>query len=329
MKNAHSVPEPSRQADPPSSSRRSLFRLAAGSLLLTTLFGQRPMAAAAATSSGGTGAAPGAWASGGTRRIGQAMSFPDPFTDSLESACRLICSTTIGPCHTASPERVDISDGWDGIPLRMALRVVDEACRPVPDAIVEIWHTNYTGGYSGDIMRMCNNDPDDRGRQFFRGYQRTDARGVAAFDSCYPGWYRGRAVHVHVRVQIGDYQADDRAPSSVVTQLLFSDELNGRIFEEHALYQRFGQPDTTLETDGVVGGEADKTPYLFEVSRMDDGVMFAHKTLVVRQAMDEPLCRASGARWGGRGPMGGPGGPPPGGDRRMPPPDGRFPSAGG
>lgn len=305
MKNAHSVPESLPRADAPSSSRRGLFRLAAGALLLTALPGHRP-ALAASASPGGASAALGAWASGGTRRIGQAVRFPDPFTNSLESACRLICSTTIGPCHTASPERVDISDGWDGIPLRMALRVVDEACRPVPDAIVEIWHTNYTGSYSGDIMRMCNKDPDDRDRQFFRGYQRTDARGVAAFDTCYPGWYRGRAVHVHVRVQFGDYQADGRAPSSVVTQLLFSDELNGRIFEEHALYRTFGQPDTSLDIDGVVGGEADKTPYLFEVSRMDDGVMFAHKTLVVRQAMDGPLCRASGARRGGRGPRGGP-----------------------
>lgn len=323
MKNADPVPESLPHADAPSSSRRGLFRLAAGALLLTALPGHRT-AVAAATSPGGTGTTHGAWAGGGTRRIGQAARFPDPFADSFESACRLICSTTIGPCHTASPERVDISDGWDGIPLRMALRVVDEACRPVPDAIVEIWHTNYTGGYSGNIMRMCNNDPDDRDRQFFRGYQRTDARGVVAFDTCYPGWYGGRAVHVHVRVQFGDYQADGRAPSSVVTQLLFSDELNGRIFEEHALYRRFGQPDTTLDTDGVVGGEADKTPYLFEVSRMDDGVMFAHKTLVVRQSMDDPLCRVTGARRGGRGPRVGPGGPPPEGGHRMPPPDGRL-----
>ena len=298
--------------------RRDLLGWATGSLLITALPGCRVAPSQAGVALPGTGdvAAAGAWATGGTQRIGAAARFPNPFSTSLEAACRLTCTTTIGPCHTASPERVDISDGWDGIPLRIALRVVDEACRPVPDAIVEIWHTNYTGGYSGEIVRMCNNDRDDVDKQFFRGYQRADAQGVVAFDSCYPGWYRGRAVHIHVRVQVGKYLADDRAPSSVVTQLLFSDELNADIFENHATYRSFGQPDTTLDADNVIGGEADKRPYLFEVVRMDDGVMFAHKTLVIRSSDTDPICQAQGARGFNPGRMGG---------AREGRPDGRMP----
>lgn len=127
------------------------------------------------------------WASGGTALIAKAGTLPNPFAAEARNACQLTCAATIGPCHTTSPERRDISDGWDGLPLCLMLRVLDENCQPVPGVIVEIWHTNHTGGYSGQIHRMCNNNQADVAKQFFRGYQRTDAAGIARFDTCYPG----------------------------------------------------------------------------------------------------------------------------------------------
>lgn len=253
------------------------------------------------------------WASGGTALIAQAGALPNPFAAQPGNACQLTCEATIGPCHTTSPERRDISDGWDGLPLCLMLRVLDESCQPVPGVIVEIWHTNHTGGYSGQIQRMCNNNPDDVGKQFFRGYQRTDAAGIVRFDTCYPGWYRGRAVHIHVRVMTGDYQADDRAPASVITQFLFSDELNQQIFASHTLYAPHGQPDTTLATDNVVGGQADKSPYILDVQRLANGVMLASKDLIVRRDTSQPLCQVQGRH--------GPGGPGGRDGRRGPPPD--------
>ncbi|MFT4025549.1 MAG: hypothetical protein QM676_01915 [Novosphingobium sp.] len=292
-------------------SRRALLEGAGTSLLFVPLGAIAGCTAALPSGHGATG---GSWATGGTRAIGASARFPDPFTSDLSQACRLTCMTTIGPCHTVSPERGDLSDGWDGLPLRLALRVVDSACKPVEGAIVELWHTNYTGGYSGEIVAMCNNNRDDLAKGFFRGYQRSDASGIVHFDSCYPGWYRGRAVHIHLRVMMGDYLADDRAPSSVTTQLLFTDALNEEIFSSHPLYRPFGQPDTTLASDNVVGGESDFAPYLFEVRRMPDGVVFASKTLIVRQSDEEAVCQARGA--------GGPGGPPGGPERRGPPPEG-------
>ncbi|PJK12141.1 intradiol ring-cleavage dioxygenase [Lysobacteraceae bacterium NML120232] len=273
----------------------------------------------------GTTAATGRWTSGGTAMIAKAGQLPNPFDATLGNACQLTCEATIGPCHTHSVERRDISDGWDGLPLCLMLRVLDENCQPVPDVIVEIWHTNYTGGYSGQIQRMCNNNQDDLDKQFFRGYQRTDAAGIARFDTCYPGWYRGRAVHIHVRVQTGEYQADDHAPASVITQFLFSDALNQEIFTGHVLYSGYGQPDTTLDTDNVVGGESDKSPYILDVQRLDNGVMLASKTLIVRREDGQPLCRVKGAH--GQGGPGGRRGPPPDGQRPDgPPPDGPPPA---
>lgn len=305
---------------PPNPHRRRLLQLGGTALIA----GQAGLLTACSPSAGAAAGATGAatasatastqgWASGGTALIAKAGALPNPFAAKPGHACELTCEATIGPCHTTSPERRDISDGWDGLPLCLMLRVLDENCQPVPGVIVEIWHTNHTGGYSGQIQRMCNNNQDDVAKQFFRGYQRTDAAGIARFDTCYPGWYRGRAVHIHVRVMTGDYLADDRAPASVITQFLFSDELNQQIFASHAAYAPYGQPDTTLETDGVMGGQADKSPYILDVQRLTNGVMLASKDLIVRRDDSQPLCRVQGRYGpGGRGGRGGRGGPPPG-----------------
>lgn len=245
-------------------------------------------------------ASAGAWATGGTRVI--ATSYPDPFS-APGSVCELICQTTIGPCHTLSPLRQDVSDSLDGIPMRLALRILDEACNPIPNAIVEIWHTNYKGIYSGNINTMCNSAAEDRAAQYFRGYQRTDANGRVDFNTCFPGWYSSRAVHIHVRVMSGDYNASDSAAASVITQLLFTDELIQQIFSQVSLYSAFGQPDTLLARDNVVGSVTDKSPYLLDISRMSDGVMLASKTMIVKNATSgSTVCSVGG--------MGGMGAPP-------------------
>ena len=61
---------------------------------------------------------------------------------------------------------------------------------------VDIWHADAAGAYSG---QQSNGTV---GRTFMRGIQRTDARGLARFDTVYPGWYTGRTVHIHVKVHI-------------------------------------------------------------------------------------------------------------------------------
>lgn len=260
------------------------------------------------------------WATGGTASMTAKSSYPDPFT-TLTGSCDLICETTIGPCHTDSPERSDISKGWDGIPVRVALRVVDETCTPVSNAMVEIWHTNYIGIYSGEISTMCNTDEEDRQDDYFRGYQTTDADGKVYFDTCFPGWYSSRAIHIHVRVMKGTYDPADNATAWVITQLLFTDELVTAIHTNEALYAAEGLPDTWLSTDNVVGGEEDPSPYVFDVQQMTDGAMLASKTLTIRGSLDDAQCTAEGsANMGG----GGMGGPPGDWDGSMPPfdPDG-------
>jgi protocatechuate 3,4-dioxygenase beta subunit len=96
--------------------------------------------------------------------------------------------------------RSDTSDGsvQDGIPLRLLLHVYDVedngSCTPLSDAKVDIWHANSQGGYSG--IQDAGTGQDD----YLRGYQMTDGNGTVQFTTIYPGWYEGRAIHIHVKV---------------------------------------------------------------------------------------------------------------------------------
>lgn len=76
-------------------------------------------------------------------------------------------------------------------------------CKPIANGAVDIWHCDAGGTYSG----VSGNS----GR-FLRGIQKTNAKGVASFDTIYPGWYQGRTVHIHVKVYVGgNAQERDRS----------------------------------------------------------------------------------------------------------------------
>ena len=90
----------------------------------------------------------------------------------------------------------------EGVPLGLAFTVSQLAggrCTPLPGAVVHIWQCDAVGIYSGvsDPGVAAGNLSDNA----LRGIQTTDARGRAAFTTLYPGWYRGRAVHIHFKIR--------------------------------------------------------------------------------------------------------------------------------
>ncbi|RIH81789.1 Protocatechuate 3,4-dioxygenase beta chain [Meiothermus luteus] len=107
-----------------------------------------------------------------------------------------------------------------GVPLRLRFvvtRVSAAGCLPLPGAMVDIWQCDAQGMYSGVRDRYG----DTRGQKWLRGYQVTDAQGVAQFTTIYPGWYPGRTVHIHFKIR---YQNRD-----FTSQLFFDDALSDRI----------------------------------------------------------------------------------------------------
>ena len=148
--------------------------------------------------------------------------------------CTLTPEQTEGPYYVAdSMVRRDISEGRPGTPLRLDLTVQEaEDCEPVEGATVELWHCDAEGTYSGvqgDTGTFC------------RGAQRTNADGVATFDTIYPGWYQGRAVHIHVKVHLGGNEVH-------TGQLYFDDATSSEVFAS-APYR--GDPDTPNASDGI------------------------------------------------------------------------------
>jgi protocatechuate 3,4-dioxygenase beta subunit len=112
--------------------------------------------------------------------------------------CVLTPELTEGPYYVAGEKlRRDVTEGKSGTSLLLNLTVVNAStCKPVKNASVEIWHCDAGGVYSGAVA----NNP---GTNFLRGVQKTNAVGVATFKTIYPGFYQGRAVHIHVKVHVG------------------------------------------------------------------------------------------------------------------------------
>jgi protocatechuate 3,4-dioxygenase beta subunit len=236
-------------------------------------------AGGAGGSSTSTGMSMDGFASGGTESM--SGNYPDPFTGDLGSACALFCSLTLGPCYAETVDRKDISEGYPGLPVRLAFLVVDETCKPVPGASVDIWHTRNSGLYSGpDAIDFCTTgDQDAKTHQYFRGVQTAGDDGRVDFDTCYPGWYPGRAIHIHFTVRVNDQ-------AYVSSQVFFADDLNTAVFSVHPEYKEFGQPDTKNTTDGIFGGD----DYVMSTELQPDGALLAWKVLVIRSSLQDPLC---------------------------------------
>lgn len=145
------------------------------------------------------------------------------------ATCALVPESILGP-YWVSGERVrsNITDGEPGVPMYLDLQFVDTAtCEPIPDLLVDLWHSNATGVYSGV------GQPGQGGLEttFGRGVQVTDSDGVAAFSSIFPGHYYMRTPHVHVmstedatRLPNGTYAYGEGAPTHI-GQLYFDQDL--------------------------------------------------------------------------------------------------------
>lgn len=130
-----------------------------------------------------------------------------------------------------------------GVPLALTFRVSrisGGACTPLAGAQVDIWHCDALGVYSDAT------DPgfSTVGQKFLRGYQVTDATGMARFTTIYPGWYRGRTVHVHFKIRTTPTSA--RA-YEFTSQLYFDDSLTDRV---HALAPYASKGQRTLRNSG-------------------------------------------------------------------------------
>lgn len=150
-------------------------------------------------------------------------------TGSSSTGCSVTNSETEGPFPTKSPSTLvqsNIISGRTGVPFTMAITVqnVNTSCTALQGAIVDIWHCDKDGNYSeygGSGMQPT----DYTTVHFLRGRQTTDSNGKVSFTSIFPGWYNGRATHVHVHI----YNAAGK--SLLVTQIAFPEGTDSAVVQ--------------------------------------------------------------------------------------------------
>lgn len=143
------------------------------------------------------------------------------------STCTVAPTETAGPFPTITPSslvRSDIRVDRTGVLLTINITVqnVNNSCNSLAGAIVDIWHCDKDGYYSeygGTAMQTVNYT----GVHFLRGRQTTDANGLVSFTSIFPGWYSGRATHIHVHI----YNAAGN--SLLITQIAFPEGTNSAV----------------------------------------------------------------------------------------------------
>jgi len=163
-------------------------------------------------------------------------------------SCVVAPELTEGPYYVdVELERSDIrTNTADGVPSEGAPLTIEwivsqadgSACMPMEGAIVDVWHCDALGVYS---------DVQGNTGDFLRGFQRTDSNGKATIQTIYPGWYQGRAVHIHFKIRT---DPDASAGFEFTSQLFFDDDLSRSVFST-GVYAQKGAQDVPNAQDGI------------------------------------------------------------------------------
>ena len=256
------------------------------------------------------------WASGGTELI--TVDYPDDAVFATANTCEvsLTQATTEGPCYFQSDTGEDISLGKTGLPMQLCLQLVDTGCQPLAGYVVEAWHCDTRGIYSGDTSESDDSssfagdfctagDEEAEAAVFFRGQLTTDASGRVNFKTCFPGWYSGRTIHIHFAV------SDPDGTTRVISQFCFADEFTEDICTNHNQYADRGVQDTTLASGSdTVFPADDYEDYELSLQQNSDGTLLGYGVIQI-----DPTTVATESGGGGQAPGGG---TPPGGDGGAP-----------
>lgn len=168
---------------------------------------------------------------------------------SSASNCTVTPTETAGPFPTKAPATLvlnDIRSDRQGVPMltKITIKNKNASCAALQGAIVDIWHCDADGNYSeygGTGMQATNLTSV----HFLRGRQTTDSNGLVSYQSIFPGWYGGRAPHIHVHI----YDASGK--SLLVTQIAFPKTVCDTVYTTVTSIYKKGTQDTTNERDNV------------------------------------------------------------------------------
>ena len=182
-------------------------------------------------------------------------------------ACVVVPELTEGPYYVnesldRTDIRIDTADRSvsEGAVLRLdwvVSQVDGNACIPLEGVLVDVWHCDALGNYS-DVG-------SEEGHDYQRGYQHTDANGLATITTIYPGWYTGRAVHIHFKIRT---EPGASSGFEFTSQLFFDDALSASVYGS-GVYASKGTQDVKNANDGIYGQSQGTT--LLDVAKDGDG----------------------------------------------------------
>lgn len=207
-----------------------------------------------------------------------------------------------------------------GVPLDLTINVLDSSrdCEPLSGVAVDVWHANAGGVYSDESSQQAgggSSGGDTSGENFLRGYQitgkdagvhRSAAAGRVSFTTIWPGWYAGRAIHIHVRVR--KLSTSGATIAGYTTQIFFSDADNDRVLSGAApYYSRSPQKDPTTDENDTVLQSADDTTNIVSVKgSLKNGfsatfnVMLDHSAVIAKGSLSRPSSGGGPPQAGGR-----------------------------
>jgi protocatechuate 3,4-dioxygenase beta subunit len=168
---------------------------------------------------------------------------------------------------------MDITSGRTGVNLAVKINIKNKNnnCEPLAGAMVDIWHCDKDGYYS-EYGGTGSQSANFTAYHFLRGRQATNTDGLAAFASIFPGWYPGRAPHIHVHVY------DSSGKSLLVTQIAFPTTVCDTVYTTATTYTK-GKQDTANASDGIFSDSLEKEMSTVE-GNINDGYTLTH-TIVV------------------------------------------------
>jgi protocatechuate 3,4-dioxygenase beta subunit len=187
--------------------------------------------------------------------------FANKTESELQASCTLIPTETAGPFPldlTANTNffRKDIRETKTGAPLNLKLKIIGaNNCGAMQNLRVNIWHCDKDGLYSGYSQ---TNNPGQAGLTYLRGYQFTDADGIAEFTTIFPGWYTGRICHIHFQVYVSSSYA-------AISQLSFDVTKKQAIYAANSTLYTNGADPTTLSGDNIFSDG-----YTYQIAALTD-----------------------------------------------------------
>jgi protocatechuate 3,4-dioxygenase beta subunit len=209
-----------------------------------------------------------------------------------EDVCILTSQQVEGPFFITAPRRRDIKEDRTGKDLNLKLQVVRMPdCKPIEGAVVEIWHCDAEGVYSGypeeiahDLWKTVtllrpsggNHVKPTNEKRFLRGAQVTDARGQVEFETIFPGWYEPRTPHIHFKIV-----ADNR--DYLISQFYFEPHFCDRLYLHQTPYNKYGSSPFKPENDVVIKDHEAALGLLLKPVWSDDTPLKASARIGIQQ----------------------------------------------